>query len=306
MIKGKIYFKNLLELYNKITIAKLIAITFILISIIDIMNIPTVIYNFGSLSLILGILILIIFTFIELYLKDLVLLKTVNYFDLCIIVLFFTSIIYFINYSIFEFPTNIYKNYLLLSVIILSLLSIILRYLYINHNSKKKDYKSNIIDLKDAYENNFPNDSNALYFIDESPVEYDLLERNEIISTLYNNIKECRTQHQYVIGLTGAWGSGKTTIINNVKKYIKDSEDNDLIVIDTFNPWIYENKSAMFQAMFDILLSKIGLKFSIVEINKYINYLTNIIFGYTNLDKFKFSKRESQEIQRIKNIINYP
>ena len=91
MCKKNIYFKSLFELYNKVSIIKVIIITFISILIIDLLNIPTKIYNFGGLTLILGILILIIFSIIELYLKDLVFIRVVNYFDLSIIVLFFTS-----------------------------------------------------------------------------------------------------------------------------------------------------------------------------------------------------------------------
>lgn len=299
----KLYFKRLLELYKTTKIAKMIIIAFTIALIIDKMNIPTAIYNFGGYSLIFGIILLVGISFFELYLKDLIFIKVVNYFDFSIIVVFLTGVIYLINYLIFEYSLNIYKLYSLIILILSSLILIIFRYIFINKNKKEK-YNSNIIDLKDAYENKFPNGENSLYFIDESPVEYDLLERNEIISNLYNNIKECRTEHQYVIGLTGAWGSGKTTILNNVKKIIKDSKDKELIVIDSFDPWVYEDKTALFRAMFDTILSEIGLKFSIVETNKFIDYLTNIIFGTTKLDKLKIDRNESQEIQRIKDIIN--
>ena len=299
----KLYFKRLLELYKTTKIAKMIIIAFTITLIIDKMNIPTAIYNFGGYSLIFGIILLVGISFFELYLKDLIFIKVVNYFDFSIIVVFLTGVIYLINYLIFEYSLNIYKLYSLIILILSSLILIIFRYIFINKNKKEK-YNSNIIDLKDAYENKFPNGENSLYFIDESPVEYDLLERNEIISNLYNNIKECRTEHQYVIGLTGTWGSGKTTILNNVKKIIKDSKDKELIVIDSFDPWVYEDKTALFRAMFDTILSEIGLKFSIVETNKFIDYLTNIIFGATNLDKFRINRNESQEIQRMKDIIN--
>lgn len=233
----KLYFKRLLELYKTTKIAKMIIIVFAITLIIDKMNIPTAIYNFGGYSLIFGIILLVGISFFELYLKDLIFIKVVNYFDFSIIVVFFAGVIYLINYLIFEYSLNIYKLYSLIILILSSLILIVFRYIFINQNKKEK-YNSNIIDLKDAYENKFPNGENSLYFIDESPVEYDLLERNEIISNLYNNIKECRTEHQYVIGLTGTWGSGKTTILNNVKRIIKDSKDKELIVIDSFDPWV--------------------------------------------------------------------
>ena len=303
MRKQKIYFKNLFELYN---VTKLIIYTIIIFAItliIDKMNIPTAVYNFGGISLIISVILLITMLFLKLYLSDLVFIKVVNYFDFSAIILLFSTVLYLINYIFCEYPINIYKLYILIILIIFMLIFIIFRYIFIN-NVKSGICQSNIIDLKDAYENKFPKQENNLYFIDESPVEYDLLERNEIISTLYNNITECRTEHQYVIGLTGAWGSGKTTIINNVKSMIKKSNNKDLIIIDSFDPWVYEDKTAMFRAMFDAFLSKIGLKFSISETNRFIDYLISIIFGYTKLDKFKIVKSESDEIQRIKKIIN--
>lgn len=303
-LKNKnIYLKRLFELYKMSKILKLTLIIFITILVIDKLNIFTIVYSFGGISLIFGIILLILIILFELYLKDLIIIKVVNYFDLINVVLFLTSILYLMNYLFFEYPLNKYKLYILIASICINIILLIFRYIYIN-NIKQKKYVSNIIDLKDAYENKFPIIGTNLYFIDESPVEYDLLERNEIINSLYCNIKECRTEHQYVIGLTGSWGSGKTTILKNVKRLIKESNDNELIVIDSFDPWIYEDKAALFRAMFDAILSKIGLKFSIVETNKIVDYLTNIIFGYVNLDKIKLYRNENNEIKKIKNIIN--
>ena len=269
----------------------------------DKMNIPTAVYNFGGISLIIGIILLITLMFFKLYLSDLVFIKVVNYFDFNVSTLLLSSILYLINYLIYEYPLNIYKLYLLIMLIIFGTIFIIFRYIFIN-NVKSEGYHSNIIDLKDAYDNKFPKQENSLYFIDESPVEYDLLERDDIISTLYNNITECRTDHQYVIGLTGDWGSGKTTILNNVKRMIRKANNTDLIIIDSFDPWVYEDKTAMFRAMFDTFISEIGLKFSIAETNKFVDYLINIIFGYAKLDKFKITKNENEEIRQIKKIIN--
>lgn len=303
MKRKKIYYKNLFELYSRIKLIMYTVVVFIFALIIDKMEIPSIIYNFGGISLIIALILLIIIIFFKLNLIDLVFVKVVNYFDFCIITLTLSSLLYLINYEFFEYPLNIYKLYILLASIIINIITIIFRCIFIGKN-KISEYKPNIIDLKDAYENKLPENENNLYFLDESPVEYDILKRNEIISALYNNIKGCRTDHQYIIGLTGPWGSGKTTILNNVKKLIRESNDMDLVIIDSFDPWIYEDKTAMFRAMFDIFLSKIGLKFSITETNKFIDYLVNIVFDYTNLNKFKTIKNENEEIQRIKKIIN--
>ncbi len=307
MKKDKVYMKNILKLYNFISIIKATIILFVIISVIDLLNIPTTIYNFGNLPLLIGISILLLIITIELYIKDLLIVKIVNYFDFSNIVLLFTSILYSINYCFFEFPVNKYKLYCLIGMIFLAFFTLIFRRKYINDNyneNRSSIEKSNILDLKDLYDNNFPNSKNNLFFVDEKPVSYDLLERSEIINNLYMNIKECRTDKQYVLALTGDWGSGKTTIINNVKSLIEKSKDDDLIVIDTFDPWIYEDKNALFRAMFDSILSKIGINFSISEMNRFMNYLINVVFGATGLDKFRMRGNSDKEISRIKYMIN--
>ena len=93
----KLYFKRLLELYKTTKIAKMIIIAFTIALIIDKMNIPTAIYNFGGYSLIFGIILLVGISFFELYLKDLIFIKVVNYFDFSIIVVFLTGVIYLIK-----------------------------------------------------------------------------------------------------------------------------------------------------------------------------------------------------------------
>lgn len=281
----------------------MILIVFIVALFMDKLNIFTTIYKFVGMPIFICIVLFSIISFFELHLKDLIYLKVVNYFDCGIVIVFFSTIMYLIYYLNFEFPVNIYKLYFLIVLIIINFGLLLFRNFHITHNKIEK-YNTNIIDLKDAYDNKFPNSESNLYFIDESPVEYDMLDRNSIINEIYTNIKECKTEKQYVIGLTGEWGSGKTTILNNVKKLIKDYNDGELIVIDSFDPWVYENKTAMFKAMFDAILSKIDLKFSIIQTNKYIDYLADTIFGYSKLEKFKFSRDREQEINRIRNIIN--
>ena len=139
-------------------------------------------------------------------------------------ILFLTALLYLLNYWICSYPSDKYKLWMSVILILCNILVFLFRYYQIKSNcEKQEEYNSNIIDLKEAYEDNFPINGKNLYFIDESPVEYDLLGRTEIINNLYYNIKDCKTTHQYIIGLTGSWGSGKTTIINNVKRKIEES-----------------------------------------------------------------------------------
>ena len=59
----------------------------------------------------------------------------------------------------------------------------------------------------------------------------------------YNN--DCLT-----VGLMGGWGSGKTSLINLTKEYLKDSE----IKIMNFNPWVYSSFNQLIEEFFSELI----------------------------------------------------
>lgn len=130
-----------------------------------------------------------------------------------------------------------------------------------------------------------------------------MLGRTSIIQELYMAIKNCRTNAHYVIALAGSWGSGKTTIINNVESMLSKSNVDDLIIVKTFDPWIFEEKDAMFRAMFDTIFSKIGIKFSARELDAYYGTLQKIIFGKIGLD-IKYNGNNDDEVEKINTMIN--
>ncbi|MEL6525629.1 MAG: P-loop NTPase fold protein, partial [Chloroflexota bacterium] len=46
----------------------------------------------------------------------------------------------------------------------------------------------------------------------------------------------------FVIGLYGAWGSGKSTVIQFVKYYLKEVTYEDNFIIVEFNPWWFSGR----------------------------------------------------------------
>lgn len=131
-------------------------------------------------------------------------------------VILYTVILYIYNdlLVIYSYKTNGIKFIALFLSIIL-----IIRYLSItikeftNKNKKNR----NVFDLKELYDDVIPNDIEYILISDES-VNYDLLQRDKIINQMTSTIANCNTDSKFVISLKGNWGSGKTTILNNVKK----------------------------------------------------------------------------------------
>lgn len=102
------------------------------------------------------------------------------------------------------------------------------------------------------------------------------------------------------MSLKGAWGSGKTTILNNVKD--KLSKEN-LVFIDDFEPWVYNDEKSLLVAFFDSIMKEINCGFRINEISKFTKiYLKTITsnIGYSIDNIFE----NNINIDRIKLIIN--
>lgn len=81
--------------------------------------------------------------------------------------------------------------------------------------------ESNICDLKEFLERDiFQNNSNKLVLFSENEVKYDLLNRGIFVNYIASLINYCNPEKCFVFALNGAWGSGKSTILNLVKNTI--------------------------------------------------------------------------------------
>ena len=60
-----------------------------------------------------------------------------------------------------------------------------------------------------------------------------------------------------VIGIIGPWGSGKTSLINMVKEYIIENDEDRIIIVE-FSPWYYSGYSDLISTFFDLLADTLG------------------------------------------------
>jgi hypothetical protein len=59
----------------------------------------------------------------------------------------------------------------------------------------------------------------------------------------------------YVVGLTGEWGSGKSSVLNLVANYLERKSG---IIVVNFNPWIFRGHDDLLDGFFNELKSQIG------------------------------------------------
>lgn len=63
-----------------------------------------------------------------------------------------------------------------------------------------------------------------------------------------------------VIGLTGAWGSGKTSLINLALEYIQRNSDTRKTIIIEFNPWNFSDQNQLIFQFFEHINDALGTK----------------------------------------------
>ena len=142
------------------------------------------------------------------------------------------------------------------------------------NNKKKKD---------EASENKPP------FEIERTIDVKDSYKRNPIIQSTFDNINKCFYEEcSFNIGITGTWGSGKTTFIKEIKRLYEDFNDNNLSVL-WFEPWKNDSPDSIVKSFFNTLSN---------ELKKYIPGFSSTIDDYISLLLDETNKKS------IKTIIN--
>lgn len=309
MIMGEVmkkYWEEFKSLYNITGILKYSLIISILLLVIDYYNLPTksISSSFNKSVLFLVILFIIVSLF-ELHIFNSLKIKIVNDLDAMIICSIIASLIYMIISSLMINIFN-YRIYIGLAFSLVCIFIIVYRLNQLKEVNSNNDNRSRVYTLKDLYNGDIDN-GDGLVFINEEDIDYDLLNRGGIIEDLYNTITQYSPKRKFVISLEGKWGSGKTTILNILKKTIRDKNE-DIIVIDDFDPWSYNDQGSLFRGMFDTLLSESGIKYSISKSKEIVDNLYNALFNDSNKKKIKalgiYNTDNLKQVNKIKAMMN--
>lgn len=76
-------------------------------------------------------------------------------------------------------------------------------------------------------------------------LEDDLFERTKYAENLAKIILDQSHQEGFVMGVYGTWGSGKSTFLEYILRYLEQStqsSNNSLITVVRFNPWWFSGK----------------------------------------------------------------
>lgn len=264
--------------------------------LIDVINMPTfVMERFGMKGIALVIAVTI---FLALNMMSLFKINVENYLDILLSRATITVGIYCVLGKLifnieFEFLLWLVIAFFILVILLLMRIFICKR----EKGSTKNDI--NVYDIKQLYDGKIDNNSN-LIFLEENDVDYDLLSRDKIVSDLYNSISLCNNQKTFIVSLTGKWGSGKTTILNIVKKKLDKKR---FIVVDKVNVWKYNNEEALIFEIIDEILKKLDISLSTLEIKKIVNCCVSLLASKTDIN-INFLIKDQKILEKTKVIIN--
>jgi len=82
-------------------------------------------------------------------------------------------------------------------------------------------------------------------------IEEDALERTPLAKLLAERIRQTQGAYSFAVGITGSWGSGKTSFMNLLKEHL---EYDEVILVD-FNPWLGSESDLIVKDFFQTLRS---------------------------------------------------
>ena len=297
------YFKEIKKVYGYKLIFKLSILLSFIVIFLDKINLFTKLIELDYLwLLVLGVIFFLIEPLNKKTLKMLTL-KSTSILDVILVSMFISEgVLLLYLFTTFE---NNYKFTVVYVLMILTIFFIIMR-MFITNNKFQKN-KPTVIDLQELYLNKINIEKNSIALLEEAEVSYDLLDRQSVINQLYNTIINCYPSRTFTIGLNGQWGSGKTTIINNVLKLIKDNNIEGLFVIVRFDPWKYNDERAMLKGLIEQIMINIDLNPEIEDLDQLVNSIINVVFSDSKNSFKSILNSGIKNIQskiKVENIIN--
>ncbi|WP_282179990.1 KAP family P-loop NTPase fold protein [Maribacter stanieri] len=135
--------------------------------------------------------------------------------------------------------------------------------------------------LISIFRNNKESNRSIDNLFNDSPIDNELedaLDRHYKAKRISDEIYQTNANQAIGFGITGQWGSGKTSFLNLIKQEIsKKNEDEYLIIID-FNPWLNLGIESIIQDFFDTIQTALRPYSEDIyrEIKQYSNSLLNI------------------------------
>jgi len=186
------------------------------------------------------------------------------------------------------------KFFDIIPVIVILSKSISIVYFYLELN--KSGSKPNVIDPDLPLDDSNPKDE---------------LRRTKFANELVAVLKQTRpSTRALVIGINGAWGSGKSSLQYLIKKELNQGKGNDLFYKIEFNPWFYSKDKSLAHSFLNTIKQAIRKDQYVISstINRYATTLLhnaeNILLKTQFLKDFGREPSIEDELETVKSNIN--
>lgn len=105
--------------------------------------------------------------------------------------------------------------------------------------------------------------------------EDDTLGRTVVAESFARQVLALDTTEGVVVGVIGAWGSGKTSFVNLARKEFAQA---DAHILD-FNPWMFSGTQQLVEHFFDELTSQLKIRPGLAEIGKALDDYSDVFTG---------------------------
>ena len=291
----KKYYKSIGELFNfrDILIESLLFSSVIIL--IDEFNLISKLFNTNTIMVIILLFLCFLISLLNRPNIKKIIARGITELDKYLFELLFVMIVSTVYLVLFNYA--LYKTFIIICIAFIYLILFIIR---IIRNKNTTIYKNNTLDLQDICIKKIElNDYNRMILIEESDVNYDLLKRNAIINQLYNVIVKTVPSKAFTVGLNGKWGSGKTTIVNNVLRKMEENKELNNYVVVKFDPWTYNDEKIMLESFLNKLLNKVN--FNISSSNKKV-IIEDVMKSILTADKGNIINYVLTELKILKKV----
>jgi hypothetical protein len=130
----------------------------------------------------------------------------------------------------------------------------------------------------------------------DAPIECtddDRLQRRPFARAIADDVRHAPRKKGFVIGLTGGWGEGKTSVINLLVEELKD----DAIVV-RFNPWLFSGTEQLIEHFFEELASQLREKRSdrLNDVAKALGFYGRAVAPFTVIPGIGELVRSSKDV----------
>lgn len=112
----------------------------------------------------------------------------------------------------------------------------------------------------------------------DNPIRYpedDTLGRTSVAESFARQVLALDTTEGVVVGVIGAWGSGKTSFVNLTRKKFAQA---DVHILD-FNPWMFSGTQQLVEHFFDELAAQLKIRPGLAEIGKALDDYSDVFTG---------------------------